>query len=211
MAKVRVMVPTDNGAQQPGQVTDQAAVTNVPNSAPVVESQQPVAPSRQYVQPPVQMQSQHPEQPVRKFPLKKLAAVAAVAVLVFVVGLLISERNKLQEQVSVLSADTQGSDQDQAKKYHEDISKLIEVPAGQTPTLVTVSDAKKAAENSPFFSNAQNGDVALFYVNEDKTYKAVLYRPTTKKIIEVASASSVNQGAAGQSEAAPTIAPPTSR
>lgn len=63
------------------------------------------------------------------------------------------------------------------------ISELMELPQDEEPTLATVTDINKL-KNQQFFSQAVNGDKVLIYT---KTSKAILYRPQTHKIVEVAS------------------------
>jgi hypothetical protein len=62
------------------------------------------------------------------------------------------------------------------------VGKLMVLPEGEEPTLATVSDPSKL-KDQPFFKNAQLGDKVLLYT---KAQKAILYRPTLNKIIEVA-------------------------
>jgi len=62
------------------------------------------------------------------------------------------------------------------------VGKLIELPAGETPTIATVLDKDKL-KDQPFFQNAENGDELLAF---SKAMKAILYRPSTNMIIEVA-------------------------
>jgi hypothetical protein len=61
------------------------------------------------------------------------------------------------------------------------LSQVIELPQ-ETPTLATVTDVQKLSAQ-PFFAHAQNGDKVLIFPNAKK---AILYRPSTQKIIEVA-------------------------
>lgn len=62
------------------------------------------------------------------------------------------------------------------------LSKIVELPQGEIPTLATVSDKSKLTEQS-FFARAENGDKALLYQNAREAY---LYRPSTGKLVNVA-------------------------
>lgn len=63
------------------------------------------------------------------------------------------------------------------------IGSLIELPKGEEPTLATVTDINRL-KGQQFFEKAQNGDKVLIYTQSSK---AILYRPQSNKIIEVAS------------------------
>jgi hypothetical protein len=63
----------------------------------------------------------------------------------------------------------------------EAVAKLMLVPA-ETPTVATVSDLAPL-RGQAFFANAQLGDAVLMY---PKAGRAILYRPTTNMLIEVA-------------------------
>lgn len=78
--------------------------------------------------------------------------------------------------------------QKQTADYVSKISKLMELPKDETPTVATISDKEKL-KDQPFFKTAENGDVLLAYT---KAMQAVLYRPATNKIINVAPIS-INQ------------------
>ncbi len=64
----------------------------------------------------------------------------------------------------------------------KEISRSMELPSIVEPSLATVSDASKL-KNQMLFTNAQNGDKLLIFAD---VKKAILYRPSTKKIIDVA-------------------------
>lgn len=63
----------------------------------------------------------------------------------------------------------------------EKISKLIDVPNDETPTVATVTDVEKL-KDQPFFANAQNDDKILIYT---KAKKAIIYRPKEDRLINV--------------------------
>ncbi|MCL4354580.1 LytR C-terminal domain-containing protein [Patescibacteria group bacterium] len=78
------------------------------------------------------------------------------------------------------------------------VGSLMILPSGEVPTVATVSDKKKLA-NQAFFKNAENDDKVLIY---SRAQKAILYRPSINKIIEVASVNlnmSNNQQSASKS------------
>ena len=69
----------------------------------------------------------------------------------------------------------------EADRIKSQVESIIDVPKDQTPVIYTVTDAGKL-KNQAFFANAENGDKALFY---ESAKRAVLYRPSTNKIINV--------------------------
>jgi hypothetical protein len=66
------------------------------------------------------------------------------------------------------------------------VGDLYLIPTGEDPTIATVSDPK-VLQNQSFFANAQKGDKVLIFT---KAGKAILYRPSINKIVEVAPISS---------------------
>lgn len=63
-----------------------------------------------------------------------------------------------------------------------DVSKLMILPTDETPTIATVADPS-LLKDQPFFANALKEDKVLIYA---KAKKAILYRPSIERIIEVA-------------------------
>lgn len=61
------------------------------------------------------------------------------------------------------------------------VSRLMVLPDNERPTIATVTDKTKLSDQE-FFQKAQNGDKVIVY---EKTKKAILYRPSINKIIEV--------------------------
>jgi hypothetical protein len=109
-----------------------------------------------------------------------LFAVIAVLALVGVGGVGYQKYSALQKENQRL-ANPQAAAEDEANRLKQEVGALIELP-NENPTIATVVDVEKL-KNQTFFANAQNGDRVLLFASAKK---AVLYRPTTKKIVEVA-------------------------
>lgn len=82
--------------------------------------------------------------------------------------------------------ETQEESQEEIDKIVEKVGRLILLPEGETPTLVTIDDKDSITENLVFFRDAENGDKVLVY---RQAKLAFLYRPSADKLIN---ASSVN-------------------
>lgn len=85
--------------------------------------------------------------------------------------------------------DSNAAAQREIKAITKHIGKFMELPEGEEPTLATVSDREKL-KGQQFFANAKNGDKVLIY---PKAKKAILFRPSSGKIIEVANLTSGNR------------------
>lgn len=85
-------------------------------------------------------------------------------------------------QYEALSISPDAEAQKQSIALITTLGKLIELPEGETPTIATISDLTKLKDQA-FFSQAQNGDILFAYTT---AMKAILYRPSTNKIINVA-------------------------
>ncbi|MEK7096013.1 MAG: hypothetical protein AAB896_01855, partial [Patescibacteria group bacterium] len=69
------------------------------------------------------------------------------------------------------------------------VGKLVILPSDEKPTLATISDVSKL-QGQPFFASAANGDKVLVYA---KAGRAILYRPSLNKIVEMAPLNSGDQ------------------
>lgn len=116
-------------------------------------------------------------------------AVFEIVVLLLLVGLswysvkVRADRSDLQSQLKVLQNNPQQAVQQQTTDLIKSVGSLITLPSGETPTVAAVTNAAQAKQQSAFFNNAANGDKVLLYV---KAGEAILYRPSTNKIIIVA-------------------------
>lgn len=141
---------------------NQQPTTNVPTPAPV-----------------------RPKKSRRGFGSKKvvLAVIAAVVLAALAVGGMKGYNNytKLKKENARLS-NPQEAAKAETDRLKAEVAKIIELPADESPTIATVVDAEKL-KSQAFFAKAQNDDRVLMF---PKAKKAVLYRPSTKKVIEVA-------------------------
>lgn len=107
--------------------------------------------------------------------LKYLIALVIVGLIAWLAYGYITTKNQLESAKSA-----GGPAQSETQQLVNEVGKLVQLPQGETPTIATVNNATKL-QNQAFFKDAQNGDKVLIY---SKSGKAVLYRPSTNKIIE---------------------------
>lgn len=108
--------------------------------------------------------------------------------------------NKYQEATRKLEVSGQ-TKTDDAKDLEQAVGKHISLPK-ESPSIARVSD-KNALAGQDFFKNAQNGDKVLIY---RKAKLAVLYRPSSDKIINVAPIA-LGGEVAGEQTASPSAKP----
>jgi len=90
--------------------------------------------------------------------------------------------------------------EDEVKVLTGKVGKLIVLPQGETPKVLTVTDKEKLSGQA-FFANAKNGYKVLVY---EKAKKAFLYDPGTNRVVEVGP---VTFGDAAAASPTATIAP----
>lgn len=110
---------------------------------------------------------------------KQNRALSAIVVLVILLFLSVGIAGYFYYQYKNVA--TVSGEVDEIASLKKTIGAMIELPEGEDPTLATVTDKEKLAEQ-PFFQKAENGDKVLIYAN---TGRAILYRPSTGKIVDV--------------------------
>lgn len=137
---------------------------------PTEQTPEPVAPKKKNVKKQVDV-------PPKKESKNSTAAIifGIIALVAIAVGAYFVWQNyQLKKNPNLAS-------QEENKEIIEKVGKLMELPKDDTPTVATVTDKEKIKEQA-FFKDAENEDKVLIYV---KGEKAILYRPSTNKIISV--------------------------
>jgi hypothetical protein len=114
--------------------------------------------------------------------VKEYVKLHVLAILVGVAVLSLGTAGYFYNEYSGLKQNPNKVAQDDVNKLVAQVSKLIVLPEGETPTVATVADPEKL-KDQPFFAKAQKGDRVLIYTNHKK---AILYNPKDNKIVEVA-------------------------
>lgn len=92
---------------------------------------------------------------------------------------------KAKREIQTIRTDPtviQKAAQAEVKQLLDQIGKLIDLPQKESPTVATVIDSQKL-KSQPFFAKAKNGDKIIIYT---EAKKAIIYRPSTNKIVDVA-------------------------
>lgn len=114
----------------------------------------------------------------RRSPVKVVVTVIVFLLLACGIAGTVYFYNKYQQ----LKADPVVAAKEINKEILENVGKLTVLPSGEEPTIATVSDKDKL-NTQIFFKDAENQDKLIVYVT---TKKAILYRPSTNKIINIA-------------------------
>ena len=85
----------------------------------------------------------------------------------------------------------------QTKAILADVGSLIQLPQNEDPSMASIKDAAAAKQGQPFLVNAENGDVLIVY---QKAAEAILYRPSTKKLVNVGPVNAANNAPAVQQQ-----------
>jgi hypothetical protein len=107
---------------------------------------------------------------------KLLVGIVILGVIVWLTYGYISTKNQLEQAKNSPS----GTGTTQTDQLVGKVAQLVDLPQGETPTIATVNDASKLKKQQ-FFASAKDGDKVLIF---SKAGKAVLYRPSTNRVIE---------------------------
>ena len=77
----------------------------------------------------------------------------------------------------------------EANSIKDMVGQFIQLPTNEEPILATVTDVEKL-KSQKFFANAENGDKVLIY---SQNKKAILYRPSTHKVVEFSVVSGLDE------------------
>ncbi|MEO7364654.1 MAG: hypothetical protein ABIV43_04095 [Candidatus Saccharimonadales bacterium] len=112
---------------------------------------------------------------------KAIAVVLVVGLLVAVVIYQVQLTNNLKSQTSKATSSSSAA-KTEAITLRDQVASVLELPSAEIPTVATVQDPSKL-QNQAFFARAEVGDKVLMFA---KAQQVVLYRPSTKKVIQVA-------------------------
>jgi len=113
--------------------------------------------------------------------MNKSQSMLLVVLAVVVVALGVSNVYTYRKY-SALQENPQKVAQETVEKLVSEVNNIYELPTDETPTVATVTDPSKL-KDQPFFAKAKEGDKVLIYTN---ARLAIIYDPTTKKIVQVA-------------------------
>lgn len=114
--------------------------------------------------------------------MKPLTIVIALVLSLGLAGASYYLYQNSQQELAKIKNDPRSVAQEEAKALIAKIGGLIALPAGEDPTVATITDKEKL-KDQPFFAKTENGDKVLIYTSAKKAY---LYRESINKIIDVA-------------------------
>lgn len=91
-------------------------------------------------------------------------------------------------KLKTLKTDPETTNKKEVINLVSKVADLYLLPVGEDPTIATVSQPEILKEQS-FFTQAEKGDKVLIYA---KSGKAILYRPSIDKIIEITATTNKN-------------------
>ncbi len=117
--------------------------------------------------------------------VKKIINFKTIIVLLAICGLVATTTyfySEYQEnkQDKNISANAKEEKIESIESIVSNISQYMNLPTDEEPMVATITDEAKL-QDQKFFKKAKNGDKILMY---PKASKAILYRPSTQRVIE---------------------------
>ncbi len=110
-----------------------------------------------------------------------------------------AELTAATDQIQIFRTDPAAAGQAEVTRIVEEVSALYALPENEEPSVATVRD-KELLKDQPFFEKAENDDVTLIYTNAKL---ALLYRPSTKQIVNVSTVAIDTEAPAEDASLAP--------
>ena len=110
---------------------------------------------------------------------KKVLFGAIIILIAATFAFLIAQNVQTKKEINSLKKKNSSAKNDAYSDLVSKVGKITELP-NEEPTIATVRNIKELA-TEPFFKDAKNGDKVLIYT---KSKKAIIYRPSSSKIIQ---------------------------
>jgi hypothetical protein len=107
----------------------------------------------------------------------------------------------MYSQINTLKSNPEEKAKDEVAEVIEKVGKLTVLPSDEEPTIATVTNLDRLKDQA-FFTNAQIGDKVLIY---QASRKAILYNPTTNKIVEISSINLNNPSSTSENTSTTTV------
>jgi CHASE3 domain sensor protein len=118
---------------------------------------------------------------VRNHPKPRRKVSAVTIVLAIIVLILAGAATYFYLQYQNIRDNPEAVGVAQTQDLVQRVERLIALPEDEEPTIATVEDKSKLADQA-FFADAENGDQLLIYT---KSQRAIIYRPSENRIINV--------------------------
>ncbi|MBX4195770.1 hypothetical protein KW796_02350 [Candidatus Parcubacteria bacterium] len=109
--------------------------------------------------------------------IKRLTLILSAVVAILLAAMIMLLMQLQAYRTPALSAE------EKLRSIISEVGEKVILPEGETPTVATISDPSKLRDQ-PFFAEAEKGDQILIYTTSKK---AVLWRPSVHKVVEVSS------------------------
>lgn len=114
-----------------------------------------------------------------------LPIVLLVATLILIAFGAVAFALKINQDLNNIKTDLTGQQtqlQEEAKKYLDELKKILLIDSEESPVIAKVADPEKLKTSNPeFYKNIQKGDIVYIF-----SYRIIVYRESENKIINIA-------------------------